>query len=66
MERGLIMALHSLIIGVGVYLFMVYVLKQKSVIAEDRSILLAASVLIYMVLFGHKLPTSINKKILKF
>lgn len=64
MERGLIMVLHSLIIGVCVYLFMVYVLKQKSVIAEDRSILLAASVLIYMVLFGHKLPTSINKKIL--
>ena len=64
MERGLSMVLHSLIIGFGVYLFMIFVLKQQSIIAEDRSILFAALVLIYMILFGHKLPNSINKNII--
>jgi len=57
------MLLHSLIIGILLYLFMIYVLGQKQVIAENRSILLAALVLVYMILFGHGLPTSINKNL---
>jgi hypothetical protein len=63
MERGLIMILHSLIIGVILYIFMVFVLGQKSIIAENRSIIISAVILIYMVLFGHGLPTSFNKNI---
>ena len=63
MERGLVMGLHSVIIGLLLYVFMIYVLGQKPALAEDRSILLAAMILIYMVLFGHKLPGSINKHI---
>jgi hypothetical protein len=42
---------------------MVFGLKQKPVVAENRSILLAALVLIYMILFGHGLPKSINKNL---
>jgi ABC-type phosphate transport system permease subunit len=57
------MLLHSVIIGILLYLFMIYVLGQKQVIAENRSILLAALVLVYMILFGHGLPTSINKNL---
>lgn len=63
MERGLIMILHSLIIGVILYIFMVFVLGQKSIIAENRSIIISAVILIYMVLFGHGLPNSFNKNI---
>ena len=63
MERGLSMLLHSLIIGLLLYLFMVFALGQNSAVAENRSILIAALILIYMILFGHGLPKSINKNI---
>ena len=63
MERGLSMLLHSIIIGVLLYLFMVFALGQNSVVAENRSILIAACILIYMILFGHGLPKSMNKNI---
>lgn len=63
MERGLSMLLHSLIIGVLLYFFMVFALGQNSAVAENRSILIAAVILIYMILFGHGLPKSINKNI---
>ena len=61
MESGRMMLVHSLIIGVLLYLFMLFVLGQKQAVAENRSILLGALALIYMILFGHGLPTSINK-----
>ena len=63
MERGLEMVLHSVIIGVLLYLFMFYLLKQKQMVAENRSIVIAAIVLIYMIVFGHGMPTSINKNL---
>jgi hypothetical protein len=61
MENGRVMLLHSVIIGIVLYLFMVFVLGQKQVVAENRSIIIAALILIYMVVFGHGLPVSINK-----
>ena len=61
MESGLTMLLHSAIIGVILYVVMVYVLKQRQVVAENRSIVLAAIVLIYMVVFGHGMPTKVNR-----
>jgi hypothetical protein len=61
MESGRMMILHSAIIGVLLYLAMVFLLGQKQSVAENRSILLASLVLAYMILFGHGLPTSINK-----
>ena len=63
MERGLMMLIHSVIIGVLLYLFMFYILGQKQIVAENRSILLASLMLTYMILFGHGLPTSINKQL---
>jgi hypothetical protein len=63
MENGRMMVLHSVIIGVLLYLFMIFILGQNQVVAENRSILLASLILVYMILFGHGLPTSINKKL---
>lgn len=60
MESGLTMLVHSAIIGVILYIFMVYILKQRQVVAENRSIVLAAVVLIYMIVFGHGMPTKVN------
>ena len=64
MESGRMMILHSAIIGVILYLIMVFLLGQKSVVAENRSIVIAAIILIYMIVFGHGLPKSINKDLL--
>lgn len=61
MERGLTMLLHSVVIGVVLYLFMIFGLGQQSNVAENRSILIASCVLIYMILFGHGLPLKLNK-----
>ena len=60
MERGLMMVVHSVIIGIVLYLLMFYGLNQSQRMAENRSILVAAIVLIYMILFGHGLPRKIN------
>jgi hypothetical protein len=61
MENGRTMFLHAVVIGVLLYLTMTFGLGQKPIVAENRSMILAALVLIYMILFGHGLPTSINK-----
>lgn len=57
------MVVHAVLIGVLLYLFMVFALGQKRNVAENRSILLAAVVLIYMILFGHGMPTAINRNL---
>ena len=56
MEQGRVMLLHAVVIGFVLYLFMIYVLRQAPGVAENRSLIIAALVLIYMILFGHKLP----------
>jgi hypothetical protein len=63
MEKGSTMLMHSVIIGIVLYAFMVFGLKQQNDIAENRSILLAAISLIYMILYGHGLPLKLNTKI---
>ena len=63
MEKGRMMLLQSVIIGILLYVFMIFILKQNKNVAENRSILLAAVILIYMIVFGHGLPTSINKNL---
>jgi len=55
------MLLHSVIIGIVLYVVMIYALKQRHVVAENRSILLAALILIYMIVFGHGLPGKVNR-----
>ncbi len=61
MERGLMMVLHSFVIGLVLYMLMVFVFNQNPKMAEYRSILVASVVLIYMILFGHGLPAKLNK-----
>jgi ABC-type phosphate transport system permease subunit len=60
MEKGRMMIVHSVIIGILLYIFMIYILGQPQMVAENRSILLGSFALMYMILFGHGLPTSIN------
>ena len=64
MEGGLMMMLHSIVIGIIVFIILFYMLNQHIKVAQDRSILIGAIALIYMILFGHKLPKSINKNIM--
>jgi hypothetical protein len=60
MERALMMALHSVLIGLALYGIMVFILKQNKMVAETRSVFVAGLALVYMIMFGHGLPTSIN------
>ena len=57
MERGLVHVGHSALIGVVAYVIMLYGLKQSPSVAESRSVLLGATALSYMIVFGHKAPT---------
>lgn len=62
-ERGSIMLLHAAMIGVVIYMMMRYILNQSELVAEDRSIVIAAFVLIYMVMFGHGMPNQLNRNL---
>ena len=57
MERGLIMVVHGVIIGLVAYAVMIYGLKQGPMLAENRSVLVGALAVAYMVVFGHQPPT---------
>jgi hypothetical protein len=61
MESGATMLIHSVVIGIVLYIVMRFVLGQRQVVAENRSILISAVALAYMILFGHGLPTQINR-----
>jgi len=63
MENGRMMIVHSIIASIILYIFMIFILKQNQIVSENRSILFGALVLVYMILFGHRLPTSINKNL---
>jgi hypothetical protein len=63
MEGGLTMLLHSVIIGLLLYVIMTFLLKQKQEVAINRTLVISAFVLIYMIVFGHGLPTKINKNL---
>ena len=52
---------HSIIITVILYIIMKFFLKQSETMSLNRSILIGALALIYMILFGHGMPTQLNK-----
>jgi hypothetical protein len=62
-ERGLNHVVHSVVIGAVLYAIMTLLLKQSPGVAENRSICIAAAVLIYMIVFGHGLPGRINPQL---
>lgn len=61
MEEVLIHIFHAFIITIILYVIMKFLLRQSQTMALNRSILVGAIALIYMILFGHGLPTHINK-----
>jgi DMSO reductase anchor subunit len=61
MESGLTMLMHSVIIGIILYFIMTMVFKQRAIVAQNRSLVLAAIVLIYMIAFGHGMPGRVNR-----
>jgi hypothetical protein len=65
MNSGFMMFIHSAIITIVLYVIMKFMLKQSDSMSQDRSILIGAIVLIYMILFGHSLPNQINKNIIQ-
>jgi hypothetical protein len=64
MESGLTMLMHSAIIGIVLYFIMVAVFKQSQIVAQNRSLVLAAISLIYMIAFGHGMPGRVNPNLL--
>jgi len=56
-------AFHGIVIALVLYFVMVFLLKQNGAIAENRSILMGSVIVIYMILFGHGLPGTLNKNI---
>lgn len=60
MEGGFVMVGHMLIIALVLYLLMRFVLGQSQRVAEDRSVFLGGIALVYMVLYGHGMPTRVN------
>ena len=63
MEGGLSMLWHSFLIATIVYLLMVYVLGISTSRSMNRSLVVGSCSLIYMILFGHRLPININSNI---
>lgn len=61
MEKVFNHVFHALIITIILYIIMKFLLKQSQHMALNRSILIGALALIYMILFGHGLPIHINK-----
>tara|TARA_Y100000766_G_C18723230_1_gene515018 strand:+ start:197 stop:397 length:201 start_codon:yes stop_codon:yes gene_type:complete len=63
-ERGLNMIIHASLFAIVCFIFMRFSLNLSQSKSEDRSIALGALVLLYMLLFGHRLPTRINQNLL--
>jgi putative effector of murein hydrolase len=61
MEGALNHLFHALIITIILYVIMKFGLRQSQNMALNRSILIGAVALVYMILFGHGLPTHINR-----
>ena len=57
------MFIHSAIISIVIYVIMKFLLKQPEIVSQNRSVLIGALILIYMILFGHSLPMNINRNI---
>ncbi len=61
MENALSHLFHASIITIIRYVIMKFILKQTDTMSLNRSILIGALALIYMILFGHGMPTHLKK-----
>jgi hypothetical protein len=60
MDSPLVHVLHAIILSIILFVIMRFLLGQSQHMALNRSILIGAFAIIYMVLFGHGLPTHIK------
>jgi hypothetical protein len=64
-ESSLTMILHSVVIGILLFLVLFYGVKHPREKSIDKSVFLASIALAYMVMFGHELPSkNINQNLL--
>lgn len=61
MESAFSHLFHAFILAVVLFLLMRFVLGQSQTMALNRSVLLGAVAVVYMILFGHGLPIRINR-----
>ena len=61
MEAVLQHLMHAVILTVILFVIMRFALRQSQNMALTRSVLLGAMAVIYMILFGHGLPTHLNR-----
>ena len=61
MDLPLFHLLHASILAIILFVIMRFILGQTQTISLNRSILIGALAVIYMILFGHGLPTRINR-----
>ena len=58
------MVIHCIVITAVLFVIMTIALNQNTEIALNRSILIGAVLLVYMILFGHSFPPgSLNPKL---
>jgi hypothetical protein len=63
-NHSLMMVLYSVILTFILYLIMFYILKQSCSMATDRSIVIGAVILIYLICFGTTGMNSFNKNLM--
>lgn len=56
-ESPKMMVLHGIGMAIVSYFIMVYFMKQSKDVAEYRSVLLLCFSILYMIHFGHALPS---------
>ena len=61
MEAVLLHLSHAFVISIILYVIMRYILRQSTSMAMTRSLLIGALAFIYMILFGHGLPTRMKR-----
>jgi hypothetical protein len=61
-ESGTMMVAHSLLIGIIIYGIFIFMGVSQTK-AENRSAIVVAIGILYMVLFGHDMPGKINAEI---
>ena len=56
--------LHALVLSLLLYVVMRFGLKQSEMKAQTRSLVVGLLAGLYMLLFGHGMPTKLNKNLL--
>ena len=63
MDPSFMKVAQVLMIGVVLYLIMIYGLKQSQSVAYDRSVFFTGLILAYVMLYGFAMPKNVNPNI---